>query len=129
MSQPSAISFGGTAVLDPARSGADIKGVVSFHGGLDSPTPADGRNIKAKVLVMQGADDPFVPKKDIQACEDELKAAKVDYQFVFYSGAVHGFTMPMAGNDNSKGMAYNESADKRSWIAMRNFLDEIFASK
>ena len=118
--------FGGTGVLELARSGANVKGIVSFHGGLDSPTPADGKNIKAKVLILHGADDPYVPKKDIAALEDELKAAKVDYQFTFYSGAVHAFTQPEAGNDNSKGAAYNESADKRSWIAMTNFLDEIF---
>ena len=118
--------FGGTAALELGRSGADTLGLVSFHGGLDSPTPADGKNIKSKVLIMQGADDPFVPKKDIAACEDELKAAKVDYQMVFYSGAVHAFTQPMAGNDNSKGAAYNEKADKRSWVAMTNFFSEIF---
>ena len=119
--------FGGTAALELGRAGGDTKGIVSFHGGLDSPTPEDGKNFKSKVLVMQGADDPFVPKKDIAACEDELKAAKVDYQFVFYSGAVHAFTQPEAGNDNSKGAAYNASADKRSWIALNNFLTEIFA--
>jgi len=120
--------FGGTAALELARSGADLKGVVSFHGGLDSPSPEDGKNIKAKVLILHGADDPYVPKKDIEALESELKAAKVDYQFTFYSGAVHAFTQASAGNDPSKGAAYNESADKRSWIAMRDFFSEIFAS-
>ena len=119
--------FGGTGVLELARNGANVKGVVSFHGGLDSPAPADGKKIKGKVLVLHGADDPFVPKADIAALEAELKAAKVDYQFTFYSGAVHAFTQPMAGNDPSKGAAYNESADKRSWIAMKDFLSEIFS--
>jgi dienelactone hydrolase len=118
--------FGGTGVLELARSGADVLGVVSFHGGLDSPTPADGKNIKAKVLVLHGADDPYVPKTDIAAFEQELKAAGVDYQLVFYSGAVHSFTQPMAGNDPSKGAAYNERADKRSWIALLDFFHEIF---
>jgi len=118
--------FGGTGVLELARSGADVLGVVSFHGGLDSPTPADGKNIKAKVLVLHGADDPFTPKPDIAAMEKELKDAGVDYQLVFYSGAVHAFTQPMAGNDPSKGAAYNERADKRSWRAMLDFFDEIF---
>jgi dienelactone hydrolase len=118
--------FGGTGVLELARSGADVLGVVSFHGGLDSPTPADGKNVKAKVLVLHGADDPYVPKADIAAFEQELKSAGVDYQLVFYSGAVHAFTQPMAGNDPSKGAAYNEHADKRSWIAMKDFFHEIF---
>jgi dienelactone hydrolase len=120
--------FGGTAALELGRSGADLEGIVSFHGGLDSPSPADGKNIKGKVLILHGADDPFVPKKEIAALEDELKAAKVDYQMTFYSGAVHAFTQPMAGNDPSKGAAYNASADRRSWIAMRNFFEEIFHS-
>ena len=118
--------FGGTGVLELARSGADVLGVVSFHGGLDSPSPADGKNIKAKVLVLHGADDPFTPKADIAAMEKELKDAGVDYQLVFYSGAVHAFTQPMAGKDPSKGAAYNEKADKRSWTAMKDFLLEVF---
>jgi dienelactone hydrolase len=118
--------FGGTGVLELARSGADVQGVVSFHGGLDSPNPADGKNIKAKVLILHGADDPYTPKPDIAALEQELKAGGVDYQFVFYSGAVHAFTQPLAGNDPSKGAAYNERADKRSWIAMLDFFREIF---
>jgi dienelactone hydrolase len=121
--------FGGTAALELGRAGAETKGIVSFHGGLDSPKPEDGKNIKAKVLILHGADDPYVPKKDIAALEDELKAAKVDYQMTFYSGAVHAFTQPEAGSDPSKGAAYNEKADKRSWTALQDFLNEIFASK
>lgn len=118
--------FGGTTVLELARSGADIQGVVSFHGGLDSPTPADGKNVRCKVLACHGADDPFVSAKDLAAFEDELRAANVDWQLIQYGGAVHSFTQPMAGNDNSKGAAYNEKADKRSWQAMQEFLAEIF---
>jgi len=117
--------FGGTTVIELARSGADVAGVVSFHGGLDSPTPADGKNIKAKVLACHGADDPFVSAADLTAFEAEMRAAKVDWQLVQYGGAVHSFTQPMAGNDNSKGAAYNEKADKRSWAAMREFLVEV----
>lgn len=120
--------FGGTGVLELARSGADLAGVVSFHGGLDSPNPADGKNIKAKVLICHGADDPFVPAADIEAMKQEFNAAKVDWQMIYYSGAVHSFTQPMAGNDNSRGAAYNELADKRSWKAMQSFFDEIFGS-
>lgn len=118
--------FGGTAVIELARSGADLAGVVSFHGGLDSPNPADGKNIKAKVLALQGADDPFVPAADIAAFEDEVRKAGVDWQFVAYGGAVHSFTNPDAGNDNSKGAAYNARADRRSWEAMKAFFEEIF---
>ena len=118
--------FGGTTVIELARSGADVAGVVSFHGGLDSPTPADGKNIRCKVLALQGADDPFVPASDIAAFEDELRKAGVDWQFVAYGGAVHSFTRPDAGNDPSKGAAYNESADRRSWQAMKDFFAEIF---
>lgn len=118
--------FGGTTVIELARSGADIGGVVSFHGGLDSPNPADGKNIKCKVLALQGADDPFVPAKDIAAFEDEMRQAGVDWEFTQYGGAVHSFTQPEAGNDNSKGAAYNERADKRSWEDMKQFFAEIF---
>ncbi len=120
--------FGGTGAIELARSGADIQGVVSFHGGLDSPSPSDGKKIKAKLLICHGADDPFVPAADIAAFQAELNAAKVDWQMINYSGAVHSFTQPMAGNDNSRGAAYNELADKRSWIAMRDFFDELFGA-
>lgn len=120
--------FGGTGAIELARSGADIQGVVSFHGGLDSPSPSDGKKIKAKLLVCHGADDPFVPAADIAAFQAELNAAKVDWQMINYSGAVHSFTQPMAGNDNSRGAAYNELADKRSWIAMRDFFEELFGA-
>ncbi len=121
--------FGGTGAIELARSGAEIKGVVSFHGGLDSPTPSDGKNIKAKLLICHGADDPFVPAADIAAFQAEVNAAKVDWQMISYSGAVHSFTQPMAGNDNSRGAAYNEAADKRSWSAMQSFFNELFATK
>jgi dienelactone hydrolase len=119
--------FGGTTVLELARAGAKVVGVVSFHGGLDSPTPADGKNIKGKVLALHGADDPFVSKEDLAAFEQELRAAGVDWQLVKYGGAVHSFTIVGAGNDNSKGAAYNATADRRSWKAMEDFFAEIFA--
>ncbi len=117
--------FGGTTVLEIARSGADVAGVVSFHGGLDTPSPADAKNIKCKVLVLHGGDDPHVPRKDVEAFEDEMRAAGVDWQLVAYGGAVHSFTNPAAGNDNSKGAAYNVAADRRSWEAMKAFFAEI----
>jgi len=118
--------FGGTAVLELARSGADLKGVVSFHGGLDTPNPADARNIRAKVLVFHGADDPHVPPPQVAAFQEEMRKGGVDWQMVFYGGAVHSFTNPDSGNDLSKGVAYNEKADRRSWEAMKLFLAEIF---
>ncbi len=117
--------FGGTTVLELARSGADIAGIVSFHGGFDTPT-RDAKNIKGRVLLCHGADDPYVPAADVTALQDELRAAGVDWQMIYYSGAVHSFTRPDSGNDNSKGAAYNERADKRSWEAMKSFFAEIF---
>lgn len=118
--------FGGTTVIELARSGADIAGVVSFHGGLDSPNPADGKNIKCRVLALHGADDPHVPAKDLAAFEDEMRQAKVDWQLVKYGGAVHSFTDWTAGEDPKSGAAYNEKADHRSWEAMQQFFAEIF---
>ena len=118
--------FGGTTVLELARSGTDITGIVSFHGGLDTPTPGDAKNIKCKVLVLHGADDPYVPASDVAALETEMTKAGVDWELIKYSGAVHAFTNPGAGHDNSKGAAYNERADKRSWEAMKLFFAEIF---
>jgi dienelactone hydrolase len=118
--------FGGTVVLELARSGADIKGVASFHGSLATPNPADAKNIKAKVLVLHGADDPFESPAEVAAFQDEMRQAKVDWQMIFYGGAVHSFTNPDSGRAGIKGVAYNEAADRRSWQAMRAFFDEIF---
>ena len=118
--------FGGTAALELARSGADFAGVVSFHGSLDTPAPQDAKNIRAKVLVLHGADDPNVPAEQVTAFAQEMRAAGVDWQLIAYSGAVHGFTNPAHGGDNSKGVAYNATADARSWAAMRQFFAELF---
>jgi dienelactone hydrolase len=117
--------FGGTTVIELARSGADLNGVVSFHGGLDSPTPADGGKIKCKVLALAGADDPFQKPEDLTAFESEMRDSKVDWQIVFYGGAVHAFTQPNPGFVNA-GAKYNEKADRRSWEAMKQFFAEIF---
>ncbi len=119
--------FGGTAVLELARSGADMAGFVTFHGGLATPTPEDARNIRGKVLALHGADDPFVPPAEVLAFEEEMRLASVDWQMVTYGGAVHAFTVPGAGSDPSVGAAYNEKADKRSWEAMKSFFKEIFS--
>ena len=118
--------FGGTTALELARSGADVAGVVSFHGGLGSPTPDDAKKIKGKVLALHGADDPHVPPAEVAGFEKEMRDGKVDWQLVAYGNAVHSFTDRGAGNDNSKGSAYNEKADQRSWEAMKDFFAEIF---
>jgi dienelactone hydrolase len=118
--------FGGTTALELARSGADILGVVSFHGGLSTPSPEDAKNIKGKILACTGGDDPFVKLEEVHEFILEMKAANVNYQIDLYGGAVHGFTNPAAGNDPTKGMAYNEQADHRSWQAMKDFFGEIF---
>jgi dienelactone hydrolase len=118
--------FGGTTVLELARGGADVAGVVSFHGALDTPTPADARNIKGKVLALHGADDPFVPLDQVTAFEKEMRDANVDWQLVKYGGAVHSFTNPGAGDNVKQGAAYNKAADERSWQAMKDFFNELF---
>ncbi|MFA7614911.1 MAG: dienelactone hydrolase family protein [Candidatus Caldatribacteriota bacterium] len=116
--------FGGTSVLEHARSGEALAGVVSFHGNLDTQSP--GTKFNTKLLVLHGAIDPYVKKEDIDQFKDELTKAKADYQWIEYSGAVHSFTNPQAGNDISKGAAYNQLADKRSWEHFKDFLEEVF---
>jgi dienelactone hydrolase len=118
--------FGGTGALEAARAGMPVKGVVSFHGGLDSPADRPVGPIAAKVLVCHGADDPFVPAKDVAAFQDEMRKAKADYTFIAYGGAVHAFTQKEAGDDPSKGAAYQEAAARRSWEHMKNFFGELF---
>jgi dienelactone hydrolase len=119
--------FGGTTILELARSGAELSAVVSFHGGLGSPTPEDARNIKCRVLACHGADDPNVPPEEVKAFEEEMRNAKVDWELIAYGNAVHSFTDKNAGTDNSKGAAYNEKADHRSWEAMKDCFKEAFA--
>jgi dienelactone hydrolase len=121
--------FGGTVALELARSGAEVAGTVSIHGGLDTPTPADARNILGRVLVLHGADDPNVPPAQVAAFQQEMRDAKVDWYMIAYGNAVHAFTNPSAGNDPSKGAAYNAVADRRSWVDMMTFFAEIFELK
>jgi dienelactone hydrolase len=121
--------FGGTSVIELARSGAKVSGIVSFHGGLDSPSPADAKSITGKVLVLHGAADPFEKPADFAAFQKELADANVDWQLVAYGGAVHCFTDQSAGRDASTGCAYDPVADARSWAAMRAFFDELFGAK
>ena len=117
--------FGGTAALELGRSGADVLGIVTFHGGLSNPAPADAANIKGQVLVLHGADDTFVSPEEVAAFEAEMRQAGVRYRLIKYPGAVHSFTVPEAGSDPSAGMAYNAEADAQSWEAMRAFLSEV----
>jgi dienelactone hydrolase len=117
--------FGGTAAIELARAGAEAKAFVSFHGGLDAPKPQDALRIKGRILALHGADDPFVPAADLAAFEEEMRTAKVDWQLIKYGGAVHSFTEKAAGNDNKKGAAYNEAADRRSWEAMLSLFREV----
>lgn len=123
--------FGGTGVLELARSGTELSGVVSFHGGLDAAEgfTATEKNVKTRILVLHGADDPYVPAPQVEGFEKEMKAAAADYRIVAYPGAVHSFTQKSAGNDPAKGAAYHEEADHKSWEEMKNFFNGIFSSK
>jgi len=116
--------FGGTGALEAARGNLKVQGVVSFHGGLGKDASRTVNKINAKVLVLHGADDPYVPKTEVDAFQAEMKSSGADWQMVFYANAVHAFTHKDAGTDNSKGAAYNQLADKRSWIAFKDFLKE-----
>ncbi len=112
--------FGGSAALEFARTGVDIRGAVSFHGRLITHDPSDADAIRAKLLVLTGGADPVVPDSDVHAFQDELRAAPhVDWQVVTYSGAPHAFTVP--------GDHYRPLADARSWRAQLDFFDEVFA--
>jgi len=115
--------FGGFSALELARSGADVKGVISFHGSLRSDKPEDAKSIKGKVLVLHGADDDF---ESVAVINQEMKDAGVDYELDLYGHTVHAFTNPNAGNDPSRGVAYSAQADARSWQRMEDFFEEIF---
>jgi dienelactone hydrolase len=118
--------FGGLCVLDLARTGVDIKGVVSFHGLLSAPGNIQGNKIKAKILALHGHDDPMGLPDQVLAFQDEMTQAEADWQFVTYGNTVHAFTNPVA-NDPDFGTIYQADADRRSWQAMQNFFAEIFA--
>lgn len=122
--------FGGGIVLGMARMGTEIDGVVSYHGSLATPTPAQKGDIKSRILVFNGADDPFVKPEQIEAFKQEMAAAGADYRFVNYPGAVHSFTNPDAdafGKKFNLPLAYDEEADKDSWAQTQAFFKEIFA--
>lgn len=106
--------FGGTTVLELARSGADLAAVASFHGNLDTPDNSLAENIQSEVWVFHGAADPYVPKESVEAFETEMTNAGIDYKFMAYEGAVHSFTDRQAIG-RSGGASYQEAADRQSW--------------
>lgn len=116
--------FGGKTVLELARSGADLAGVVSYHGGLDTKLPAQSGGLNASILVLNGADDTYVPAEQIKSFESEMKAAGADWQFVNFSGAVHCFALESA--NSPPGCVYNERAAKRAFTMMNQFFFERF---
>lgn len=120
--------FGGLCVLDIARTGEDLDGVVSFHGLFGAPGNTEGNTIKAKVLALHGWDDPMATPDLVVALGEELTAMGADWQLHGYGNTMHAFTNPEA-NDPDFGTVYNASADQRSWTAMQNFLAELFGNR
>jgi dienelactone hydrolase len=121
--------FGGGVVLNMARQGVDLKGVASFHGSLAAVKPAQPGEVKAKILVLHGADDKFTTPEQIEAFKKEMKDAGADFQFISYPGAIHSFTNPDADAYAKKynlPLGYNAEADKKSWEELRKFLEQIF---
>lgn len=122
--------MGGTAALELARTGADLKAVVAFHASTyTAQNPADNKNIKGTVVVCQGADDTFVPAGEGEKFKKQMKEAGVDYVLVEYSGAVHAFTNPDAGSFKLPGVEYNANADQRSWAEMKEVFREKLGTK
>ncbi|MGD9729699.1 MAG: dienelactone hydrolase family protein [Nitrospiraceae bacterium] len=118
--------FGGSVVLDEARSGADLDAVVSIHGALATKHPAEKGKVRARILVLTGAADPFVPGEQVAAFTQEMKAADAKFQVVSYPGVKHGFTNPNAGKAGLDALEYNAEADKKSWAALLEFFKEVF---
>ncbi len=116
--------FGGRAVLELARSGADLAGAISVHGTLETANPASPGAVKAKVLVCHGALDPHVPNAQLTAFIEEMNAAGTDYQLIVYGGAMHGFTHDVG--PQAPGVAYHAASDRRSFLAIKAFLAEVF---
>ncbi len=119
--------FGGLSVLDLARTGADLTGIVSFHAALGAPEGMPDNKIQPKILVLHGHDDPMVPPTQVAEFQNEMKSRAADWQIHIYGNTLHGFTKPSA-NDTERGIVYNADADRRSWQAMQNFLDEVLSA-
>jgi dienelactone hydrolase len=118
--------FGGTVVLELARSGADLKAVVGFHPGLQDPQPEASRSIRGKVLMCIGSEDPLIPLAQRTAFEEEMRSAGVDWQMNIYGGAVHSFTHSWADLAGQPHLRFDEQVDRRSWQAMLDLLHEVF---
>ena len=118
--------FGGAVVLGMARAGADLAAVVTFHGALATQTPAKPGKVKARILVLAGAADPFVPPEQVEAFKKEMQAAGARFQVVSYPGAKHGFTNPDAASYGMNQLAYDAAADRESWAAMLKLFREVF---
>jgi dienelactone hydrolase len=118
--------FGGSTALQLAYTGADLAAVVTFHAALPVPDADGARAIKAKLLICHGAKDGFIPEETIHKFRAALEEARVDYEMIYYGGAVHSFTVPEAGQVGNPGMAYHAAADHRSWASMLRLFDEVF---
>jgi dienelactone hydrolase len=118
--------FGGGVVLRMARAGADLDAVVSIHGVLATKSPAEKGKVKARVLVLTGADDPMVPNEQVEAFKSEMTAAGAKFEVISYPHAKHGFTNPNADKAGMDGLAYNEEADKKSWAAVLDLFQQVF---
>jgi dienelactone hydrolase len=124
--------FGGAIVLEMVRHGEPLKGVVSFHGSLNTEQPAKAGRLKARMLVLTGEADPFVPAEQVEAFKKEMDAAKASYKLIAYPGAKHAFTSKGAdalGEKFKLPLAYNADADQKSWAEMQAFFKEIFTKK
>lgn len=121
--------FGGTTALELAYSGAPIQGVATFHAGPAIPRPQDFPNIKARLLICHGADDPMIPAQRMDLMVQTLKSAGADWQLIYYSRAKHSFTNPGADARGMEGLSYNADADRRSWQHMLQFFDEMFGNE
>jgi dienelactone hydrolase len=119
--------FGGSTVLELAYTGADVKAVASFHGGLT--VPESTKDVKAHVLIATGGSDAFIPKEQVEKVRARLEEGKVHYKIEVYPGAVHSFTVPGADKHGNKNMAYDKDADEKSWAAMKAMFDEVFGTK
>jgi dienelactone hydrolase len=117
--------FGGWVALNMAREHMPILGVVSFHGDLSNPHPEKTNDVKAKILVLTGEADAFVPPKQVQAFTDEMKTAGADFKIISFPGAHHAFTNPDADRHNIDNIKYDPAADKQSWLEMKDFLANL----
>ena len=117
--------FGGTGAIEAAYANLKVKGIVSFHGGLMAETIAESSPILPKVLILHGADDPYVAEANIKGCIKSLNARKADWQMISYSDAVHAFSDPEAGSNKASGAAYNALVAQRSWDHMKLFLSGL----